>query len=71
MASGEQQYFYLGPRFSNVKMTRYAKNLGRPWPPGFPGYAYGRQSITTSPDMPFVVRNSFNLTPLLSSDGFN
>jgi len=34
---GERQYFCLGRRFSNHKMTRYAKNFGVAMPP--PGYA--------------------------------
>jgi len=32
---GEQQYFCLGRRFSKHKMTRYAKNFGGEWPPGY------------------------------------
>jgi len=37
---GEQQYFVLVRRFSEHKMTRYAKNLGEHAPLGTPGYAY-------------------------------
>jgi len=34
----EQQYVCLGRRFSKHKITRYAKNLGGPWPPKPPGW---------------------------------
>jgi len=31
----------LGHRFPKHEMTRYARNLGEPWPS--PGYAYARE----------------------------
>jgi len=38
---GEQQYYWLGCRFSKHKMTRYVKNVLGAWPPGPSlGYTY-------------------------------
>ena len=63
---GEQQYFHLGRRFSNHKMTGYSKNLEGHGPPG---YAYATKVNLIKWPVLARSRNSLELHERVTTQG--